>query len=58
VDASLTKLIAVVVTVVWVGSIIVDILVPAYDPPPSVHLTMMAVVGAATGRYIIWRNGR
>lgn len=57
-DTFLTKVIIVVVTAVWVVSITADLILSKYDVPPSVHLAMMAVVGAATGRYIVWRNGR
>jgi hypothetical protein len=58
VDARLVRLIVLVVSGIWAISILADLVFPAYDPPPSVHVAMMAVVGAATGQYIVGRGGR
>ena len=56
-DEHLTRIIVIAVTAVWVLSFLADILLPVYEPSPYVHVAMMAVVGAATARYIYQRNG-
>lgn len=56
-DAKLTRIIVLSVTAVWVLSFVADIFLPAYDPSPFVHISMMAVVGAATARAIYVHNG-
>lgn len=56
-EIRLVRLIVFTVTGMWVVSLVADLVLPTYDVPASVHLAMMAVVGAATGRYIVWRNG-
>lgn len=49
---------AIVITVVWAVSFLVDIVVEEYDPPPSVHALMMIVAGAVFGEGLIRnRNG-
>lgn len=45
----MTAAIAVVVTVAWAASFVVDILIADYDPPPSVHALMVIIVGAIFG---------
>ena len=56
-DEHLTRIIVIAVTAVWVLSFLADIVLPIYEPSPYVHVAMMAVVGAATARYIYQRNG-
>lgn len=50
--------IALFITLLFGISIIVDVLNPAYDPPMTLHLTMMAVAGAAfsQGKFQITRS--
>lgn len=49
---------AIVITVAWAISFIVDILIKEYDPSPSVHALMMIVAGAVFGEGLIkTRNG-
>lgn len=45
--------IIVVVAVTWAASIVVGMLKPSYTPPPTVHLAMMAIVGALFGRQVL-----
>lgn len=44
---------AIVITVVWAISFIVDVIVTAYDPPASVHALMMMVAGAVFGEGLL-----
>ena len=49
---------AIVITVAWAISFLVDIVVKAYDPPPSVHALMMIVAGSVFGEGLLRsRNG-
>jgi hypothetical protein len=57
VEARLVRLVVVVVTCVWAVSFIADIVLDAYEPSPFIHGAMMLIVGGATGRYIVLRNG-
>lgn len=58
-DKRLSTAIAIVITAAWAISFIVDILQPAYDPPPSLHALMLIVAGAAFGNAVIGRkNGK
>lgn len=48
----MTKLrfgIAIVVAAVWVISNGLDVIIKTYDPPASIHITMMAIVGWVVG---------
>ena len=40
---------AIVITILWAISFIVDIVVKEYDPPATVHALMMIVAGAVFG---------
>lgn len=40
-----TNLAIVVVLCMWAGSLVVDMLVPTYDPPPGIEPLMMALAG-------------
>lgn len=40
-----TNLAIVVVLGMWAGSLIVDMFVPEYDPPPGIEPLMMALAG-------------
>lgn len=53
----LAPYIAVVITAVWVLSLVVDAFSTSYEPSPYVHAAMMAVVGALFGEHI-WRRSR
>lgn len=44
---------AIVITIVWAISFIVDVLVKGYDPPASVHALMMMVAGAVFGEGLL-----
>jgi len=57
VDSKLTRIVVLAVTGVWVVSFIADLFLPNYDPPAATSAAMMAIVGAATARYIYLRNG-
>lgn len=52
-DQRIVNGLAILVSVVWAVSFIADIVVKGYDPSPFIHLTMMAIVGAAVGRGFI-----
>ena len=57
VDQKLTRIVVLAVTIVWIVSFLADIVLERYEPSPYIHIAMMAVVGAATARYIYIRNG-
>lgn len=40
-----TNLAIVVVLGMWAGSLVVDMFVPTYDPPPGIEPLMMALAG-------------
>jgi hypothetical protein len=42
-----------IVALTWATSIGVGMVNPAYTPPPTVHLAMMAIVGALFGRQVL-----
>lgn len=44
---------AVVITVAWTISFLVDIKVDTYDPPASIHPLMMIVAGAVFGEGLV-----
>lgn len=44
---------AIVITVAWTVSFIVDIEVQGYDPPASIHPLMMIVAGAVFGEGLV-----
>lgn len=44
---------AIVITVAWAISFLLDIVIQGYDPPPSVHALMMMVAGAVFGEGLI-----
>lgn len=44
---------AIVITLAWIVSFLVDILVATYEPPYSVHLLMMTVAGTFFGGDLI-----
>jgi len=35
------------ITIVWIGSTILDAAVRTYDPSPTIHVAMLSVVGVA-----------
>lgn len=43
----------VVVVLMWAATIVADIILPDYNPPPQAHLAMMAIVGALFGKQVI-----
>jgi hypothetical protein len=50
--------IALIITVVWTASLVVDGFVESYDPPATVHALMMIVAGWAFGERLLGkRNG-
>lgn len=54
----IASILAIVITVAWAISFIIDILVLEYDPSASVHALMMIVAGAVFGEGLIkTRNG-
>jgi hypothetical protein len=49
--------IAIVITIVWTLSLVLDAVWAKYDPPGTVHALMMAVAGWAFGqRYLTRRS--
>lgn len=57
-NTKLVNALAIVITVVWAVSFILDATIVRYDPPESVHALMLIVAGAAfTGTIIKTRNG-
>jgi hypothetical protein len=58
VNNRLVNWLAVVITVIWAISFVLDAVITKYDPPESVHALMLIVAGAAfTGTVIKTRNG-
>lgn len=47
------NIIALMVTIVWSVSFIVDIVVRGYDPPGSLHAAFMLILGAVFGSQMI-----
>lgn len=43
------NIIAIVVTVIWATSFIADILVESYQPPTSIHVAFMVILGGIFG---------
>jgi hypothetical protein len=53
----IATIIALVITIVWTLSLVLDAVWSKYDPPGTVHALMMAVAGWAFGqRYLGKRN--
>jgi hypothetical protein len=52
-DDRITLTVAYVITTAWAVSFLIDIIVPRYDPPPSVHALMMIVAGATFGEGLL-----
>jgi hypothetical protein len=48
----LTVRVAYVILVAWAVSFVVDIFVPTYEPPPSVHALMVIVAGSLFGESV------
>lgn len=46
---TIINIVAIVVCIVWAASIVATLLDHTYQPPATVHLIMMAVIGALTG---------
>lgn len=44
------------IVAVWAFSIGLDVFLPEYDPPPTIHLLMMLVAGAMFGPTITGRR--
>lgn len=44
------------IVALWVGSIVVQFVVPEFNPNPSVHALMMVVAGALFGPTILGRG--
>lgn len=53
VDPTITSGIAIVVTALWTISFVVNIISPAYDPPPAIHAAFMLIAGGIFGYQII-----
>lgn len=43
----IVSVIAIVVTAVWVGAFVLDVLVPNYEVNPMIHAAFMAIIGMA-----------
>ncbi len=41
------------ITVAWVVSVVADIVVVAYDPPPGIHSLMLTVAGGIFGQGVV-----
>jgi hypothetical protein len=48
-----TNLAIVVILGMWAATMLADILVPGYDPPPAINALMMAVAGAIFGKKVL-----
>ena len=48
--------IAVVVTLVWAGSFIADVMIQTYNPPPQIHMVMLGIVGSLFGFQVVHRT--
>lgn len=46
-----------IVTLVWATSMITDMLVATYDPPPMIYPALLTVLGGIFGRQIAKKNG-
>lgn len=46
-----------VVTLVWAISMVTDMLVANYDPPPMIYPALLTVLGGIFGRQISKKNG-
>lgn len=49
----IATILAVVITIAWAISFMIDIVIKEYDPPASVHALMMIVAGAVFGEGLI-----
>ena len=41
------------ITVAWAASVIADIVLPEYDPPPGIHSLMLTVSGGIFGQGVV-----
>lgn len=55
-DKKVSNAIAIVVTIVWATSFLLDIFLSSYDPPASIGGIMMIVVGAAFAGNVLTRG--
>ncbi len=51
-DKQMTLVLGYVIIGAWVVSFLADLVLPHYDPPPTLHALMMIVAGAAFGNYV------
>lgn len=55
-DKRITNAIAIIATVLWTLSFVLDAILPNYEPPVSVHAVMMLVAGAAFAGSVLKRD--
>lgn len=49
----ITNSIAVIVTIIWASSFIADIAMDEYQPPTSIHVAFMVVLGSVFGLQLV-----
>ena len=53
---TLAHCVIVVVLVMWAGSMVLDAIVPTYDPPDTINIAFMAILGPLVGTLIVKRD--
>lgn len=48
--------IAIIVTLVWAGSFVADVMISNYNPPPQIHMVMLGIVGSIFGFQVVHRT--
>lgn len=52
-----TTWLAILVSTIWAVSMIVNVIQPAYVPPPGIHGALMLVLAGVFGARMVGRNG-
>lgn len=53
---TLAHIVIVVVLVMWAGSMVIDAIVSTYDPPDTISIAFMAILGPLVGTLIVRRD--
>lgn len=53
---TLAHIVIVVVLVMWAGSMVLDAIVSTYDPPDTISIAFMAILGPLVGTLIVRRD--
>ena len=56
-NSKLTAILAIIVTFIWSGSMLLDAFNLAYDPPAPIHGAFMLVLGGVFGARLAGREG-